>query len=209
MTGTARHPAVILAGGRSSRMGEAKALLAFGGHRLIDHVAARLRPQVGRILLNANDPAITLAGASAKPDRMAGHKGPLAGIQAGLADARETDPDATHVVMLPVDCPFFPRDIVAQLSASLDGSDDIALAGSGGRLHPVLGLWPVSVEPDLAEWLRAPPTLKVRAFLEGRSVKVTDYPLIETRLGPLDPFFNINTRSDLDVARRLLNEVDP
>lgn len=199
-----RYPAVLLSGGRSSRMGEPKALLAFGEARLIDHVAARIRPQVSHLVLNANDPAIALPGVQAFPDSFAGFHGPLAGIHAGLVHVRKALPEATHALMLPVDAPFFPKDIVARLAASLTGPDDIALAASGGRMHPILGLWPVSVAEPLAAWLADPPTLKVRAFLDGRPLRVTEYPFVDTPLGPLDPFFNINTPDDLDRARKIL-----
>lgn len=197
-------PAVILSGGRSSRMGEAKALLPFGRGRLIDHVAARIRPHVSQILLNTNDPAITLPGVKTFADDIAGFHGPLAGIHAALSKVRNTIPDATHVFMLPVDCPFFPEDVVSRLASSLSGPDDVALAASDGRMHPVLGLWPVSLAEALTTWLADPPTLKVRAFLKGKPLHVTEYQALDTALGPLDPFFNINRPDDLEHARQLL-----
>ncbi|CAN7306661.1 molybdenum cofactor guanylyltransferase [Rhizobium sp. LjRoot254] len=202
-----RFPAVILAGGKSSRMGEPKALLPFGQGQLIDHVAARLTPQVTAIALNANDPSITLPGVAAFPDLFTDYPGPLAGIHAGLAHIRENEPGATHAFMVPVDGPFFPTNLVETLAATLTGPADIALTASGGRLHPVLGLWPVSLTDRLADWLKAPPTLKVRAFLDGLPVHVTEFLFLETPLGPLDPFFNINTREDLDHARKMLEVV--
>lgn len=203
-TVTPTFPAVILSGGRSSRMGEAKALLPFGQARLIDHVAARIRPHVARILLNTNDPTITLAGATTFGDDIPGFHGPLAGIHAALTQVRSILPQTTHVFMLPVDCPFFPETIVARLASTLTTADDVALAASGGRMHPVLGLWPVSLANDLTAWLADPPTLKVRAFLDGKPLRVTEFPVIDTALGPLDPFFNINRPDDLDHARQLL-----
>lgn len=199
-----RFPAVILSGGQSSRMGEPKALLPFGAARLIDHVAARLGPQAGPIAVNANDPAITLAGAVCFPDRFTGFHGPLAGIHAALVHVAETHPDASHALIVPTDGPFFPRNLAATLTATLTSLDDIALASSLGRMHPVLGLWPVALAATLAAWLDNPPTLKVRAFVEGRPVRVTDFPVIDTPLGPLDPFSNINTHGDLDRARKML-----
>lgn len=202
-------PAVILSGGRSSRMGEPKALVPFGRARLIDHVAERIRPQVGRIALNSNDPAITLAGAIRFPDRFRGFHGPLAGIHASLAHIAETEPGATHAFLLPVDSTFFPRNIVAALAGTLTGPDDIALASSLGRLHPVLGLWPVTAVEKLTTWLENPPTLKVRAFLDGWPVRVTEFDVIETPLGPVDPFSNVNTPDDLDRARKMLAECNP
>ena len=189
-------------------MGRAKALLPFGKARLIDHVAARIDPQVSGLLLNANDPAIMLPGVQSFPDTIGGFAGPLAGIHAGLVEARRAFPSASHVFMLPVDAPFFPRRIVEDLSSTLATPDDVALASSEGRMHPVMGLWPVSALPGLEAWLADPPTLKVRAFLEGRPLRVTSYSAIETPLGPLDPFFNINTPDDLDLARKMLEALE-
>lgn len=211
MTATASppFPAVILSGGRSSRMGEPKALIRLGGARLLDHVAARIRPQVSDIFLNVNDPAIALPGARTFSDSLDSFRGPLAGIHAGLVQVAAASPETTHALMLPVDCPFFPKDIAATLAASLTGPQDIALAASAGRLHPVIGLWPVALAPALAGWLADPPTLKVHAFLDGRAPRVVEFPPVETALGPLDPFFNVNTPDDLARARRLLAEVGP
>jgi len=203
-----RFPAIILSGGKSSRMGEPKALLPFGEDRLVDHIAARLRPQVTGIALNTNDPSIAIPSIMSFPDRFADYPGPLAGIHAGLAHIREHDPVATHALMVPVDGPFFPTNLAETLAATLTGRDDIALTASGGRMHPVLGLWPVSLADRLADWLKAPPTLKVRAFLDGLPVHVTEFAFVETPLGLLDPFFNINTREDLDRARTLIAEFD-
>lgn len=190
-------------------MGEPKALVSFGRARLIDHVADRIRPQVGSIALNSNDPDITLAGAVSFPDLFRGFHGPLAGIHASLAHVAETELDATHALLLPVDSTFFPRNIVAVLAATLTGPDDVALAASLGRMHPVLGLWPVTAVDKLRSWLENPPTLKVRAFLDGLPVRVTEFPVIETALGPLDPFSNVNTPDDLDRARKMLAECNP
>lgn len=203
-----RFPGVILSGGKSSRMGEPKALLPFGGGRLIDHVAARFSPQVSRLYLNSNDPAVALAGVPSFTDRFAGFAGPLAGIHAGLACMAETDSaPATHVAFMAVDTPFCPSDLVERLAAALTGPDDIAIPTSLGQWHPVIGLWPLSIESRLAIWLADPPTLKVRAFLDGLPVRNVDFPVLDTRLGPLDPFFNVNTREDLEHASRLWSDL--
>jgi molybdopterin-guanine dinucleotide biosynthesis protein A len=200
-----RFPGVILSGGKSSRMGEPKALLSFGARRLVDHVAARLAPQVSQLHLNSNDPAIALPGIPSFPDRFADFPGPLAGIHASLACIAGTAGSATHVAIVPVDAPFFPPDLVARLTAALSGPDDIALTMSYGQLHPVMGLWPLSVAARLEKWLQNPPTLKVRAFLDGLSVRTVEFPPFATPLGELDPFFNVNTRDDLEKARKILD----
>jgi molybdopterin-guanine dinucleotide biosynthesis protein A len=198
-------PGVILSGGKSSRMGEPKALLPFAGGRLIDHVAARLAPQVSAVYLNSNNPAITLAGAPAFADRFADFPGPLAGIHASLAHIRDTGDSATHVAVVPVDAPFFPLDLIARLEAMLTGPDNVALTMSYGRMHPVMGLWPLSLTERLQAWLENPPTLKVRAFLDGLPVNTVEFPPIATALGDLDPFFNVNTKDDLEKAREIFD----
>jgi molybdopterin-guanine dinucleotide biosynthesis protein A len=201
---TASFPGVILSGGKSSRMGEPKALLPFGSARLIDHIAARLKPQVTALAINSNTAEIMIAGAPSFADCFDNFPGPLAGIHASLAFAQVNWPDASHIAVVPIDAPFFPADLVSQLETVLTGPDDIALGISGGQMHPVTGLWPVSVLDRLASWLENPPTLKVRAFLDGLPVRTVAFPNLETPLGPLDPFFNINTPEDLARAREML-----
>ncbi len=185
-------------------MGEPKALLPFGNGRLLDHVAARLRPQVSTILLNANDPAITLEGVATLPDSVTGFAGPLAGIHRGLSHVRERLPPTSHVLTLPVDCPFFPEDLAGRLTASLTSADDVALASSGGQVHPVIGLWPVGLADRLAAWLADPPTLKVRAFLDREPLQVVEFAIRDSEFGTVDPFFNVNTPEDHALSLRLL-----
>jgi molybdenum cofactor guanylyltransferase len=203
------RPGVLLSGGRSSRMGRPKALLPFGSHRLIDHVAARLAPQVDSIAINANDPDIDLPGAPAFPDLTPDFQGPLAGLQAALSYVARTCPDAAHAAVITVDSPFFPLDLFDQLAETLVDNDVVALAASNGRMHPVTGLWPVSILPALNAWMAAPPTLKVRAFLEDKPVRVVNFDATVTAAGVIDPFFNINTPEDLDIALRHLGAGSP
>ncbi len=186
-------------------MGQPKALLPFGDRRLIDHVAARLAPQVSMLCLNSNDPGIVLPGVRSFGDRFADFPGPLAGIHAAIAHIAESGDATTHVAIVPVDAPFFPLDLVARLGATLTGPDDIALTMSCGRMHPVMGLWPLSVLGRLGEWLENPPTLKVQAFLDGLPVRTVAFAPIATPLGELDPFFNVNTQDDIERARKILD----
>ncbi|WP_292582805.1 NTP transferase domain-containing protein, partial [Mesorhizobium sp.] len=78
---------IILAGGQSRRMGGGdKTLLVLGGRSLLDHVVARLVPQVGPLALSANgDPArFARFGLPVLADTVEGHAGPLAGILTGI-----------------------------------------------------------------------------------------------------------------------------
>jgi molybdopterin-guanine dinucleotide biosynthesis protein A len=153
-----------------------------------------LRPQVSRVILNANDDPARFAwlGLPVVADDLPDRPGPLAGILAGLdwAAAHAID----WVVSVPADAPFLPTDLVARLHAAR-GAAPMACAGSGGRVHHVIGLWPVSMRPHLRHSLETG-LRKVGAITEGAAV--AEWP--DT---PIDPFFNVNTPEDLAEADRL------
>ncbi len=198
---------VILAGGLSRRMGGGdKGLLELGQRSMLGHVIDRLRPQVGRIVLNANgDPARFAGfGLPVAADTIEGFVGPLAGVLAGLRWSAENTPEVTHVVSVSADAPFLPADLVAQLMAAIAlRPTAISLAQSGGEMHPVIGLWPVALTDDLELELRAG-MRKVLRWTDKHGTVPVDFPFLERAGVRIDPFFNANTPEELDEARRLL-----
>ena len=198
---------LILAGGQSRRMGGGdKGLLSFGRGTMLAHVVARLAPQAGRIVLNANgDPArFASLGLPVVADTIGGFPGPLAGVLAGLRWATQNVPEATHVVSVSADAPFLPADLVERLAlAAAERPAGIALARSGGELHPVIGLWPVAHAADLEREVRAG-MRKVLRWTDKHGTLPVDFPFIEAAGERIDPFFNANTPEELDEARRLL-----
>lgn len=145
---------MILAGGRSRRMGGAdKALAILGGRTLLAHVAAALAPQVAALAINSNgDPtrfaALQLAVIA---DDLPGRQGPLAGILTGLRWATRTLPQASHLLCAPCDIPGLPPDIGARLAKALgDGGAEIAVARDDSGLQPTIGLWPLALAERLA-----------------------------------------------------------
>jgi len=195
-------PGVILAGGRATRMGGGdKCLKRVAGARLIDHVIARLGPQVSALALNANgDPArFAEFGLPVLPDGMAGHPGPLAGVLAGLDWAAAQG--APAIVTAAGDTPFFPHDLAQRLAAAA-GPSGLALAASPdatGRVqrHPVFGLWPVALRADL----RAALAGGLRKIVLWTDAQAAGTAVFESR--PFDPFFNINTPEDVAAAEAL------
>ena len=193
-------PAVILAGGRASRMGGGdKVLLMLDGKPLLAHLLDRLRPQAGPIAISANgDPARFAAfGLPVLPDPVADQPGPLAGILAGMDWAAGLG--APAVISAAGDTPFPPRDLVANLRAA----GDLALAAdrdAGGelRLHPTFGLWPVSLRDELRAALQAGQR-RIRRF-------AADHGYASALFGGSDPFFNINRPEDLAMAARQIGD---
>ena len=198
-------PGVVLAGGRSSRMGRDKAELQLGGIGLLDRVIARLAPQTTGIGINMNetlsrnaDPAVAVFA-----DTLAGQLGPMAGVLSAMRDAHARFPAASHVATVPTDTPFFPLDLVARLaSPALPGR--IAVARSAGALHPVFALWPVDLADALEHWLLTDGKRRVRDFIGRHPMVEVDFQPLETAIGPVDLFFNINTPADLELAERWL-----
>ncbi|ANM10895.1 MULTISPECIES: molybdenum cofactor guanylyltransferase MobA [unclassified Rhizobium] len=191
---------VVLAGGRSQRMGRDKADVMLGTESLLRHVLTRLSQQVVPVAVNADT---ATEDVPVVPDRFPGKAGPLAGIHAAMVYAAGL-PAVTHVVTVSVDCPFFPADLVARLAAALERPSQIAIAASEGRSHPVFGLWPVTLAADLETWIAADEKRRVRDFLLRHDVTEVAFPLHPTRASLLDPFFNINTPDDLVEAQRWL-----
>ncbi len=191
--------AIILAGGRATRMGGGdKGLLSLGDTTLLAHVIDRIAPQAAAVALNANgDPARLAAfGLPVLADPVEGFVGPLAGVLAGMDWAAGLG--AETVVSVAADTPFFPCDLVPQLLLAATGmAAPLALAATPDGRHPTFGLWPVSLRGDL----RAALTVGLR-----KVVQWTDAHHAATAMFPPggDPFFNVNTPEDLARAREMV-----
>lgn len=199
---------VILAGGLARRMGGGdKALMELGGETLLARVIARLKPQVGEIVLNANgDPGrFAEFGLPVVADTVAGFAGPLAGILAGMRWAAARG--HTHVASAAGDTPFFPADLVARLTEAEKASGQpIALAATndperGLSEHPTFGLWPVDLADNLEESLTVGNMRKIIVWTSrhGCARAVFDE-------AAEFPFFNVNTPEDMVEAERILKE---
>ncbi len=197
----------VLAGGQSRRMGGGdKSLLDIGGKSMLDVILARLSGQVPEIVLNANGNPERFAqfGLPVVPDPVGEFAGPLAGVLAGLTYANEHFPAVSHVISVAGDTPFFPTNLVERLCASVPvDTPVIALASSSSKLHPVFGLWPVSLKDDLHQWLDTGQSGKVLAFVDRHDSVEVSFELDQAT--GLDPFFNANKPDDLATVRNTLS----
>lgn len=145
---------VILAGGRGSRMGgEDKGLVVLNGRPMVEHVMARLRPQVGQVVVSANrnHDRYAALGVSVVPDLLADYQGPLAGMASALQTAQ-----TPYLVTVPCDSPLIGPDLVARLAQALEREQaDIAVAHDGERTHPVFLLLKRALLPSLLAFLDA------------------------------------------------------
>lgn len=200
-------PGVILAGGLSRRMGQSKQTVVLAGRTMLDHVIERFSPQTSRIAINTNDSSI-ITDLPCIADTMKHHPGPLAGIAAAMQFAQRAS-SASHVLTTPVDTPFIPHNLGRGLRNALRADNAVVLACSKGRVHPVIGLWPVQLHAHITEWLGNPQNRKLMAFLDDLPVVAVEFAEIDTKIGPLDPFFNVNTPDDLAQAELYLKAIAP
>ncbi|MDP3654648.1 MAG: molybdenum cofactor guanylyltransferase MobA [Rhodoferax sp.] len=208
------HPkticAVVLAGGRGTRMGGVdKGLQDFKGQALAWHAVQRLQAQAGgapgliAINANRNVQAYTAWGQPVWPDTMEDFAGPLAGFQTALQHCQQQDTPFEYLLTVPCDSPLFPLDLLERLTLGLSTSGaDIALAaipeaGRDGvttlRAQPVFCLMRTSLQASLVDYMAS----------GGRKIAAWTalHPLVEVPFNTLrdDPrdFANANTLTQL------------
>lgn len=206
--GTSDIAGVLLAGGLSRRMGGGdKALKTLGGIPLIAHAARRLRPQVSRLIVNANgDPArFAFLAAPVVADETTDFAGPLAGILATLRWIGRTRPAPRALVSVSADAPFIPVDLVARLSAALSAHPEagVAAAQSRGQRHHVIGLWRREAADTLADAL-AHGARKAETLVDRLGAVAVPFEDADVGGRRIDPFFNVNTPDDLAAAEAML-----
>jgi molybdopterin-guanine dinucleotide biosynthesis protein A len=201
----ASHPniaAIILAGGRSTRLGRDKASEPLLGRPMLQHVIDRVRLLVGEIIVvrarNQRLPAIE----SAAPIRIAEDDfasiGPLGGIYSGLMATA-----AERGLVVACDMPLLSRPLLEEMLQRSSGCDVVMpVLAYPEPLHAVYGracIAPIRERIEAGQ-------LKITNFLDAVAVCY----MREDECRALDPdlrsFTNTNTEADLDLARRLLEE---
>jgi len=185
--------AIVLAGGRSSRMGEPKALLDWHGEPLVHHVAGILAGVCGPVIV------VVAAGQSVPvPEGVeiavdaAPERGPLEGIAAGI---RALDGRSQAIFVAAVDLPLLHPAFVGQMLTALPGFD-AAVAVADGRDQPLAAAYDARLL-ERAPQLLAAGEARVTALLEhGLIRRLTVAELVEP-----DSLRNVNTQAEY---RRLL-----
>lgn len=195
------HPditAVILAGGRGSRMGGLdKGLVDFKGRPLIAHVLDAVAGQVGALLINANRNLERYGefGYPVVPDSLGEYQGPLAGLLAAMQVARTRD-----ILTLPCDGPLIRDDLVERLvQARRRERAEIAVAHDGRRMQPVYALIPIALRESLQAYLDAGDR-KIDLWYTRHSMALADFSDVPVS------FANINTAEERE---RLLQSGAP
>ena len=195
-------PGVLLAGGLARRMGGGdKPMRIIAGKTILERVIARIGTQCDGLILNANgDPArFAKFDLPVIADNVVDFPGPLAGVLAGLDWVAKSRPQAKWMLSAAGDCPFLPRDLVVRLDQERRQQNaELAVAASGGRTHPVIGIWSVRLREELRQALVVEGLRKIDRWTSRYPLATVTWPT-----APFDPFFNANTIDDLAEADRL------
>ncbi|RYD68990.1 MAG: molybdenum cofactor guanylyltransferase MobA [Sphingobacteriales bacterium] len=193
---------IILAGGLARRMGGGdKCLLPLAGKTLLQRTVERAQPQVSKLLLNANGSSLRFARLRLPvlPDNFPNNPGPLAGIHAGFKWMQTNTPDAQWLASFASDSPFFPDDLVERFyQKTLTEFNPLVVAVSKLQMHPVFGLWHISLLPKIETLLNTGEVPRLLDWVSAQKATQVDF-IAES----YDPFFNINTPQDLYSAEPL------
>ena len=191
-----RFATVILAGGEGRRIGGNKPLTLLGGQTLLDRAIALAGAWSGNIAVSLREPGQFSLPEGVPPLLDAAGAGPLAGIESALCFVRSQGLEA--VLTVPCDVPFAPADLADKLCAALTADSGVALATSGGVLHPACALWRSTTLEALPDYRKTG-----KSSLKGFAAHV-GFATTEWSCEPFDPFFNVNSPGDLVAAERLL-----
>ena len=190
--------AVVLAGGRASRMGGAdKGLIAFAGESLAARAVRRVAGSVGRVLVSANRNLDRYAAlqVGVVQDVLPGFLGPLSGVHAAMTALEESEADQA-VFSLPCDCPFFPEDCASRLKAALEAPPEAvcAVACAAGRRQPAFALYRLGLRDELERYLVGGGR-RIGQFLR-------EHKALEVAFEDPDSFANLNTPEELEAAQK-------
>ena len=189
--------AIVLCGGKSTRMGTSKAALAFGPETMLQRVVRLLREVVSPIVVVAAReqtlPDLPREVIVARDDREA--RGPLEGLRAGLK-ALPTDVDAAYVTSC--DVPLLVTGFVQRMFELL-ASHDIAVVEIGGFAHPLSAVYRRSVLPQVDALLAQDKLRPAFLFDAADTLRVRAEEML-----PVDPELrtlqNLNTREEYLAA---------
>ncbi|WP_088032912.1 molybdenum cofactor guanylyltransferase [Evansella clarkii] len=190
---------IILAGGKSSRMGKNKAFLEINGRKNIERLTEKMSEITREVIIVTNAPELyEYLNTTLKEDAVKG-KGPLAGIQAGI-----TASSAEWNIVAACDLPFF-NERAARYLAELTNNQkaDAIVPLIDGRQHPLFAAYRASVLPVVEECL-SQDRLRIKDALEQLIVcEVTEQEFYEAGFSIeeiADAFFNMNRPEDYKFA---------
>ena len=196
--------AVVLAGGQSKRFGEDKNQAKLGNLTLLEHVLAKVTKKFEKILIisNQNLNLKMLNSITIIPDCIQGNLGPLVGVLTAMKWIKKNNKQYQWIATFPSDTPFFDTSIIEKYKSRINLNESLLyFARSNQKRHNIFGLWSVKLMDTLENDLINNNFRKVEKWADKIGVKT-----INVKIDKFDPFFNINTKTDLREAEKILIE---
>ena len=196
----------MLAGGRSTRMGEPKAALEWHGSTLLRRVTGIVGRAVGGPGVVVRAPGQALpplpAGVEIIEDAREG-RGPLQGLAAGLS---ALDGRADAAFLSSTDVPFLHPAFVRRVVAALDDETDVVLPRARGHQQPLSAAYRTSLRPVVERLLAANRLRPAFLFESCRVKRLDEDALLADRTlasldARLDSVLNLNEPDDYESAR--------
>ena len=191
---------VVLAGGKSKRFGQDKSQVKLKGKILIDYILSEIIDEFNEILIVANQNInfIKSNKISLIKDFKEG-QGPLGGVLSAMKWIKKNNKKYSWISTFPTDTPFFTKKILRNFYKNIKiGDGKLFFIKSKETRHNIFGLWSVDLldqlEFDLIKGDR-----KVELWANSIGVKT-----INIEYKNINPFFNINTKEDLEKAIDLM-----
>ena len=194
--------AVVLAGGKSKRFGKDKSQVKLGDKTLIDNILIEIIDFYKDILIVTNEPIKFLdSNKIILINDIKKNLGPLGGVFSAMKWARDNRKEYKWISTFPIDTPFFKKEHLIKFyrEIKLDSSDLFFMKSKNTR-HNIFGLWSLELYEKLELALNRGDR-KVELWANEIGVKTIDFDIENNK----DPFFNVNTKQDLEIAKKLLN----
>ena len=193
---------VVLAGGKSIRFGDNKSQAQLKGKILIDYILSEIVNDFREVIIVANDPIEHLS--SDKITKIVDFKknlGPLGGVFSAMKWVKDNDKKYQWIVTFPSDTPFFKNKIMNSFLNKINEKEsELFFMKSNEKRHNIFGLWSMDLIDQLEKDLETG-SRKVEKWANSIGVKT-----INMSFEKEDPFFNINTKEDLEKAENILND---
>ena len=190
---------VVLAGGKSKRFGDDKTTAKLGNKSLLDHTIEKIEKKFDEILIVSNNEkhdSIKKNVFSTK-DLIEGHLGPLVGVLSAMEWIKKHKKNYNWMATFPCDTPFFDENLVDKImNCPKNSSKKLFFLKSGNRRHNIFGLWSLELKDILLEDIN-----KGHRKVEEWANKVGSE-IIEINDESDYNFLNINTREDLETAKK-------
>ena len=196
--------AVVLAGRKSKRFGEDKNQAKLGNLTLLEHVLEKVTKKFKKILIvsNQNLNIKKLNSITIVPDCIQGNLGPLVGVLTAMKWIKKNNEQYKWIATFPCDTPFFDTSIIEEYKSKITLNESLLyFVKSNEKRHNIFGLWSVKLKDTLENDLVDNNYRKVEGWADKIGVKI-----INIKTDKLDYFFNINTKSDLEQANKLLKK---